>query len=167
MGLEVPADWFAETELIAQRCAEFEDDPAFGTWGLRAVCLRGAPPTMIGHVGFHSLPDARYLHPYWPHGIELAYTIYPQYRRMGHACEAVSGLIRWALRRASTLHSVLASIEVGNRGSRALAEKLGFVQVEQYADAETYERYLLYLLRRAAMPRVRVGRMRARSRKIL
>ena len=144
IGLSVPLDWLQECVLISERLADFRDHPAYAPWGLRAVALR-ASRTMIGHVGFHSLPNAEYLQPYWPHAIELAYTVYPRHRRRGYALEAVGALMRWASGRAS-IRRFLACIAADNRASQGLAEKLGFVMTRDYIDTESCQRNLVYIL---------------------
>jgi RimJ/RimL family protein N-acetyltransferase len=145
IGLDVPHDWLDEADLIAARLGEFREDPAYGMWGLRAVAI-AASRTMIGHVGFHSLPNPDYLHPYWPDAVELAYTVYPRYRRRGHGFEAVAALLHWAATMAPIRH-FLVSIAEDNAPSRALARKLGFVKAEEYVDDESRQVHLLYVLR--------------------
>jgi RimJ/RimL family protein N-acetyltransferase len=143
--LDVPLDWLEETDLMQMRLAEFREDPAYAGWGLHAVRIAGAGP-MIGHVGFHSLPDAEYLHPYWPDAVELSYATYPPYRRLGYAAEAVAALLRWAARRAR-IRRFLLTVSASNRASRGLAGKLGFVLTEQYPIGDgADEDQLLYVL---------------------
>jgi ribosomal-protein-alanine N-acetyltransferase len=155
IGLDVPGDWFDETDLIGARLTEFNDHPAYAKWGLRAVAIADSR-TMIGHVGFHSLPNPDYLHPYWPDAIELAYTVYPQHRRTGHGFEAVSGLMRWALGCAS-IRRFLVSIAAENAASRALAAKLGFVKAEEYVDYESNQRHLVFVLQGDELSRLAEG----------
>jgi RimJ/RimL family protein N-acetyltransferase len=145
IGFDVPRDWLDETSLIEARRGEFLEDPGYAIWGLRAVTI-AASRTMIGHVGFHSLPNPDYLHPYWPEAVELAYTVYPPYRRMGHAFEAVLGLLRWAAAMAP-IRQFLVSVAEDNAPSRGLAHKLGFVQAEEYIDDESRQIHRLYVLR--------------------
>ena len=159
IGLSVPCDWLDENALIEARLAEFRADPAYAIWGLRAIAI-AASRVMIGHVGFHSLPNPNYLHPYWPDAIELAYTVYPRYRRMGHAFEAVAALLHWAAGTASIRH-FLVSVAAENVASRGLARKLGFVKVEEYIDDESRQTHMLYALRRAG--RSPPGRSHSRS----
>src|SRR5688572_21001983 len=40
--LNVPPDWLKETDLMELRLAEFQDDPAYAAWGLRAVRIAGS-----------------------------------------------------------------------------------------------------------------------------
>jgi [ribosomal protein S5]-alanine N-acetyltransferase len=152
IGLCIPAEWLAQAQLIEARLVEFREDPAYAIWGLRAIALEESR-AMIGHVGYHSLPDPEYLKPYWPGGIELAYAVYPQHRRKGYALEAVAGLMRWALDRA-LIRRFLASVAAENLPSRSLAEKLGFVKVEEYLHDESGQRCVLYVLQGAAFSRL-------------
>jgi [ribosomal protein S5]-alanine N-acetyltransferase len=143
--LDVPSDWLEETDLMEMRLAEFREDPAYAAWGLHAVRVAGSG-NMIGHIGFHSLPDAEYLQPYWPDAVELAYTTYPHYRRLGYGSEAVTGLLRWATR-AARIRRFLLTVSASNLASRGLAEKLGFVRAERYRnDDGAGEDHLLYVL---------------------
>lgn len=151
LGLRVPDEWLAETDLIGVWLAEFRAHPAYRHWGLRAVGL-AASHDMIGHVGFHSLPDPDYLQPYWPYGVELAYTIYPPYRRRGYGFEATRGLLRWAAGTADLRRFVL-SVAGENIASRRLAEKLGFAKVSAHRDDEDSLEYL-YVLQGEAMARL-------------
>jgi RimJ/RimL family protein N-acetyltransferase len=156
LGLHIPSDWLQEVDLIKARLAELLDDPACAMWGLRAVAIN-ASRMMIGHVGFHSVPNPDYLQPYWPYAVELEYTIYARYRRMGHAREAVAGLMRWAARRAP-IRRFLVSVAAANLASRGLARKLGFVKTEEYFDDESCERYLVYVLQGKSLARLISGR---------
>jgi RimJ/RimL family protein N-acetyltransferase len=151
LGLHVPREWLAETDLIETWLAEFRADPTYCDWGLRAVGI-AASRVMIGHVGFHSPPNPDYLQPYWPHGIELGYTIYPRYRRCGYGFEATRGLLRWAAGSAD-LRRFLLSISGENTASRRLAEKLGFVRASAHRDDEHNLEYL-YVLQGEAMARL-------------
>jgi RimJ/RimL family protein N-acetyltransferase len=142
--LDVPSYWLQETELMQMRLTEFLDDPPYAAWGLHAIRIASSNQ-MIGHVGFHSLPDAEYLHPYWPDAVELAYTTYPPYRRQGYAAEAVTGLLRWAASSA-LIRRFLLTVSACNVASRRLAEKLGFRVVERYRNDECLGEDLLYVL---------------------
>jgi RimJ/RimL family protein N-acetyltransferase len=152
IGLRLSRSWLDETDLIEMRLAEFRDDPAYSSWGLRAIGLAGRR-VMIGHIGFHSLPNPDYLQPYWPDGVELAYTIYPRYRRCGYGYEATTGMLRWA---AHTAHvgRFLLSIAAENAASRALAEKLGFVKAIEYHDEQLNLEYVYVLDGKAMAKRV-------------
>jgi RimJ/RimL family protein N-acetyltransferase len=152
IGLHIPTEWFAAGDLIEARLAEFREDPEYAMWGLRAIALEESR-AMIGHLGFHSLPNPDYLLPYWPNAIELAYSVYSRYRGMGHAYEAVSGLVQWAAARAS-VHRFLVCIAASNLPSRRLAEKLGFVKTEEYFDDESDGTHFVYVLHRKALTRL-------------
>lgn len=151
IGLQVPDDWLGESELIQTQLVEFEEGAAYASWGVRAVGLT-ATRTMIGHVGFHSLPDPEYLQPYWPGGIELAYTVYPDHRRRGHGFEAVAALMYCALG-CARIRRFLASVAASNLASRALARKLGFVKTVEHVDDESRQMELLYVLEGDALQR--------------
>jgi RimJ/RimL family protein N-acetyltransferase len=152
LGLRIPREWGAEAELIEARLADFRADPAYSCWGLRVVGTM-ATRDMIGHVGFHSLPNPDYLQPYWPYGVELAYTIYPSHQRRGYGFEATRAMLQWAAATAY-IRRFLISVAGTNTASRCLAEKLGFLRVCTYEDDDFNVEYL-YVLQGDAMARLR------------
>ena len=153
IGLRLSRNWLDETDLIGMRLEEFRADPDYASWGLRAIGL-AARRVMIGHIGFHSLPNPDYLHPYWPDAVELAYAIYPRYRRCGYGYEATKAMLRWAAHTAYVRYFLL-SVAEENTASRGLAEKLGFVKALEYHDEQLSPKFV-YVLDGETLPR-RVG----------
>jgi [ribosomal protein S5]-alanine N-acetyltransferase len=151
IGLRVPGDWLGQSGLISLRLAEFRGNPPYAPWGLRAIGL-ASNATMIGHIGFHSLPDPDYLKVHWPNAIELAYTVYPGYRRRGFAYEAAVAMFQWAVARAQIRGFVL-SVSSRNVASRALAVKLGFSRVGEQPGEQGTREYV-YVLDGEAMAAV-------------
>lgn len=150
LGLRVPPAWEEERELMVFWRDAGRADPAFAPWAARAIGLR-ATAEMIGHIGFHTRPDAAYLRAFVPDGIEMGYTIYPAHRRQGYVTEAVRGLLGWAMAQHPLRH-VLVSISPANTASLALAQKLGFVRVGEHMD-EVDGLEHVYLLRGKALTR--------------
>lgn len=132
IGLRIPPAWFEEKELMATKLADCRSDAAYGRWSLRAIGLRSSG-AMVGHIGFHSRPDAEYLRPFAPDGIEFGYTVFPSHRRQGYAREAIRGLINWAMKEHPVRRFVV-SISPANVASATLAGKLGFVKVGEHLD---------------------------------
>jgi RimJ/RimL family protein N-acetyltransferase len=132
IGLRLPPAWFEEKELMAMRLADCRTDAAYARWSLRAIGLRSTG-VMVGHIGFHSCPDADYLRRFVPDGIEFGYTVFPEYRRQGYAREAIRGLINWAAKERHIRHFVV-SISPTNVASSTLAGKLGFVKAGEHLD---------------------------------
>lgn len=67
----------------------------------------------------------------------LAYLIFPEFRRLGLAAEAIRLSTSWALKNMP-VDAVVAIIDVENVASRATAERSGFV-LEGYAERWEYD----------------------------
>lgn len=143
LGLSVPEDWFEEANLARLRLGDLRADPAYQAWSLRALAER-ATSRMVGHIGFHTRPAPEYLSPWAPRGVELGYAVYPPFRRLGYAREAIRGMIRWA----HDTHGVpqfVVSIAPDNAPSMSLAIGLGFTLVGQHEDEIDGEEKVLLL----------------------
>jgi [ribosomal protein S5]-alanine N-acetyltransferase len=134
IDLIIPQDWLEAKWLMELRLAKLRGDPALEPWLLRAIGLRETR-TMVGYIGFHTLPGADYLKPYAPDGVEFGYTIFPAYRQMGFAREASEALMQWATREHGVKRFVL-SISPANEPSLRLARKFGFRKVGSVIDPE-------------------------------
>ena len=132
IGLAIPDDWFGETGLARLRLDDLRADPAYQEWSLRAIGERETR-RMVGHIGFHTRPGAEYLLAWAPAGVEVGFTVYPPFQRLGYAREAVTGLIRWAHRQRNVCRFVV-SIAPGNSPSMALARGLGFITAGSWQD---------------------------------
>ena len=116
------------------RLKQMRENPVLEPWLLRAVGSRETK-TMIGHVGFHTLPGPEYLDPYAPGSVEFGYSIFPDHRRKGHASEAVQALMDWATR-AHNVTRFIVSISPANEPSLRLAQRFGFSKVGSVTDEE-------------------------------
>lgn len=134
LGVTIPPDWFDFPSLMQLRLGQMQQTPAYRPWSLRAVVLR-EQKRMIGHIGFHSVPDPEYLRQLAPGGLEFGYTIFPAFRRKGYALEAATALMNWASRDERVVRFVL-SISPENVASLRLAQRLGFVQIGSQMDEE-------------------------------
>jgi len=134
IGLDIPPEWLEMQWLIELRLRQMLEDPALELWLLRAIGLREAK-TMIGHIGFHTLPGPEYLNAYAPGSVEFGYAIFPSYRRMGFASEAAHAMMEWATREHGITNFVL-SISPTNEPSLRLARKFGFHKVGSASDDE-------------------------------
>ena len=132
IGLALPPEWPEMKWLMELRLKQMRENPALELWVLRAIGLRETK-TMIGHIGFHTLPGADYLKPYAPDSVEFGYSIFPKYRRMGYASEAARALMDWATREHQVMHFIV-SISPTNEPSLRLAQKLGFRKVGTSTD---------------------------------
>ena len=88
---------------------------------------------MVGNIGFHTAPNAEYLRPYSPGGVEFGYTVEPPFRRQGYAREASLALMRWAHEEHNVTRFVV-SIRPDNIASQALAAGLGFARIGSHID---------------------------------
>jgi len=134
IGLIVPPDWLEAKWLMEMRLTKMHENPALEPWLLRAVGLRETR-TMIGFIGFHTLPGAGYLDAYAPGSAEFGYTVFPNYRKMGYASEAAEALMEWATREHNVRRFVV-SISPANEPSLRLARKFGFRKVGTVTDPE-------------------------------
>src|SRR5688572_24601598 len=132
LGARIESDWFAERELMQMRRGDLHDDPAARPWLLRAVVER-ATQQMVGHAGFHTPPNPRYLRELGLDGVEFGYTIYPPFRRRGYARETALGLMHWAHEQHG-IRSFIASVSPDNLPSVELIEQLGFRRVAAHVD---------------------------------
>ena len=132
IGVSIAPEWFAEQWLMKLRLDDVNRNPAYQPWSLRAVVLRERH-LIIGHIGFHSLPDPDYLAPIAPGGVEFGYTIYPEFRKNGYALEASQAMIHWAHQTQCVTRFVL-SISPNNVPSQRIAERLGFKIVGSQMD---------------------------------
>ncbi len=137
IGLAVPPAWFEETWLMQLRLDDLRYNAALQPWLLRAVGLRETS-TMIGHIGFHTAPDPEYLRELAPGGVEMGYTIFPEYRRHGYAREACAAMTNWA-QRAHAVRRFVLSISPDNTPSLRIAQHFGFQQIGSHMDDEDGE----------------------------
>lgn len=151
IGMKVDAEWLREKNLMALRLGDLQSDPEYAPWSLRAIG-DARTGTMVGHIGFYSRPNPRYLRPYVPDGVELGYAVYSPYRRRGYAGEAIKGLVRWAAAEHGVENFVMAT-EPENSAAIALAGKLGFEKAAEHVDPEDGLEYV-FVLRGAALERL-------------
>ena len=76
--------------VLLERLQELEHDPALQPWSLRAMGLR-SERTMVGHIGFHTAPNAPYLAEFVPDGVEFGYTVFAAHNYTGRLVRAASG----------------------------------------------------------------------------
>jgi ribosomal-protein-alanine N-acetyltransferase len=134
IGLTIPQDWLDAKWLMEMRLIKMRENPALEPWLLRAIGLRETK-TMIGFIGFHTLPGADYLNSYAPGSVEFGYTIFPDYRGKGYASEAAGALMDWATREHGVTRFVV-SISPTNEPSLRVAQKFGFRKVGSFNDPE-------------------------------
>jgi RimJ/RimL family protein N-acetyltransferase len=126
-GVELPAEFLADTWLWTLRLGQLIGEPACAPWLVRAVIVAEgeAAGTVVGHAGFHGPPDPRGM-------VEVGYRITPEHRRRGHARAALGELLAYA--RARGAKHARASISPDNAASLALAGSYGFTQIGEQVD---------------------------------
>jgi [ribosomal protein S5]-alanine N-acetyltransferase len=134
IGMKIPVTWYAEQWLMELRLGELRADPSLQPWLLRAMGLRSTGQ-MVGYAGFHTQPDPEYLRGLVPGGVELGYTVFPEFQRQGYARETSAALMRWAAREHNVTRFVL-SIRPDNTPSLRLAEFFGFKRIGTVVDPE-------------------------------
>ncbi len=132
LGCQLPDGLVDSTDVMALRLEQLEADPSLQSWLLRALVLREGR-VMVGHIGFHTAPDAEYLQPYAPGGVEFGFTVYPPFLRQGYAREASKALMHWAHQVHGVTRFVM-TIQPDNVASQALAAGLGFVRIGSHID---------------------------------
>lgn len=128
----VPPEWLENVELMRIRLAQLEAEPVLLPWLLRAI-VRREDGAMVGHIGFHTAPDPEYLREMAAGGVEIGYTVYPEYRRQGYASEAFAALMEWAQQEHGVGRFVL-SISPENEPSQRIARRFGFRKIGEQQD---------------------------------
>jgi ribosomal-protein-alanine N-acetyltransferase len=134
IGFNVPINWQIKKSTFERRRRQLREDPDFQPWSLRAI-VRREDEVMIGQIGFHTRPEPDYLKGYAPGGVEIGYSIIPEFQNMGYASESCRRLIAWAFHEHGTKLFVL-SISPHNEPSLQIAKKLGFEKVGSQFDEE-------------------------------
>ena len=132
LGFPLPDGLLDSMDVMALRLEQLEADPSLQPWLLRALVLRDSQ-VMVGHIGFHTAPDAEYLQPYAPGGVEFGFTVYPPFLRQGFAREASKALMGWAHKMHGVTRFVM-TIRPDNLPSQALAAGLGFMRIGSHID---------------------------------
>lgn len=133
LGRDVPEAWMDEDVVARIFLDKHTLFPDATLWLARAIVLRESG-AMIGHCGFHGPPGMEHLEPYMPGGVEMGYTVYPEFRGQGYATEAVRGLMAWGV--SQGVPGFVLSIAPRNAPSLALARRLGFERVGSHIDEE-------------------------------
>ena len=132
LGAAVPSDLIEEPDVLRHAEVRLVEDPEYLPWSARAIVLKETM-AMVGHVRFHTRPDADYLHPYVRQAVEYGYVVFATHRRRGYAEEALDGLMRWA-RLTHGIGRFVATIAPDNHPSTRLAAKLGFERIGEHVD---------------------------------
>ncbi len=129
--LIVPPAWIGESWVAQLRFDQWQKDPAYGPWSVRAIALKETGE-MIGYINCHGTPDPVFMEGKAPNGVEIGYMLFEPWRGQGHALEAITGFNRWA--KIHGVDSVVVSISPNNQASLALARKLTAEKIGSHID---------------------------------
>lgn len=132
LSATVPTDLMRELDVLRYAEQRLAEDIEYLPWSARAILLRKTMH-MVGHVRFHTRPDADYLHPFARQAVEYGYEVFASCRRQGYAEEALTGLMQWA-GRAHGIQRFIVTIAPDNVPSTRLAAKLGFERIGEHVD---------------------------------
>ena len=140
LGAELPLDWPGRYErFLRLRLEQMQRDPSVQRWLARAMVLRHPDSRMVGTIGFHDAPDER-------GGVEVGYSVQPEYRRRGYATEAVGALLEWAFAEQGIARFV-ASVRPDNEPSLRLIANFGFRRTGKQWDEEDGEELVFELVK--------------------
>ncbi|MFN0194487.1 MAG: GNAT family N-acetyltransferase [Aestuariivirga sp.] len=131
IGVKLHEDWFDEAWVSELRLKQWKDDPEYAPWSIRAIALKRTGE-IVGNINCHGNPES------FEHGgetglaIEMGYTIFPPWRRLGFAFEAITVLSTFASGRG--VRWVRLSIAPDNAASLALALRLGAFKTGSHID---------------------------------
>ena len=131
IGPYLPEDWFDEAWVSELRLNQWKQDPAYAPWSIRAIALK-ATGQIVGNMNCHHKPMDFIHEGKVSLAVEIGYTIFPPWRRMGLAHEAIRGFTGWA--RTRGVKRMILSISPANGPSLALAGKLGAERIGSQID---------------------------------
>jgi RimJ/RimL family protein N-acetyltransferase len=131
LQLNVPQDWLDQRWIAQLRFEQWQQDPAYGPWSVRAIGLKDTLD-MIGYINCHASPDPEYMEGKAPNGVEIGYMLFEPWRRQGYAHEAIAGFMKWA--KVHGVDSIVLSISPTNAASLSLARSFGAVQIGSHVD---------------------------------
>lgn len=131
IGHKLPEDWFEEAWVAEMRLKQWSDDPAYGPWSIRAIALKRTGE-VIGSINSHHKPMPFLLKGETSLALEVGYTIFAPWRRMGHAIEAIRGYGLWAA--YAGVEAFVLSISPENEPSLNLAARFGAIQIGSQID---------------------------------
>jgi ribosomal-protein-alanine N-acetyltransferase len=132
LGAAIPDELLARTTSLEYGQARLAEDPQYRPWSTRAMILPQSA-AMVGHIRFHSRPDAEDLRSYARGAVEFGYTVFTPYRRRGYATEAARAVLEWA-QAAFGVANFIATVAPDNQPSLRLIARLGFARVGTQLD---------------------------------
>ena len=131
IGTSLSGEWFENAMWAGLRLRQWQDDPHYAPWSIRAITLKDAG-TIVGSINCHDQPQ-----PFEHSGetglmIELGYAIFTPWRRQGIAAETFAAMADFA--RHANVRWVRLSVSPDNQASLALAKKMGANKIGSQID---------------------------------
>lgn len=131
LGARVPAEWPPPLNDEDSRqfwLACLRNDAANSDW-VAWYIVRDEAPTpriVIGNCGFKGAPSA-------DGGVEIGYSLFPEFQQHGYATEAVSALLKWAFAHRGVQY-VIAETLPDLHPSIAVLTRTGFTRVRESSE---------------------------------
>ena len=124
LGASVPDAWPPEMldDALAFFLQQIEAAPEQAHWITWYGLLDGeggGPPTLVASLGFFGPPQGG--------GVELGYSVLPDFQQQGYGVEAVGALTDWALAQPG-VERITANVAAGNVASVRLLRRLDFAE---------------------------------------
>jgi ribosomal-protein-alanine N-acetyltransferase len=130
-GRAMPDEWFDDAWVAEMRLKQWQEDPAFGPWSIRALIWKDTGD-IAGAINCHDRPRPMEHDGQSGLMVELGYDVYQDWRRRGIATEAIGAMVQFAA--GHSVRWIRLSISPGNKPSLALARKLGAYKIGTQID---------------------------------
>ena len=131
IGSSLTEEWFEASWVAGLRVRQWQDDPRYIPWSIRAMVLRDTG-IIVGSINCHDQPQA------FEHAgqtglmIELGYTIFTPWRRRGIASEAFAAMVGFA--KTAGVRWIRLSVSPENEASLVLTTKMGAKKIGSQID---------------------------------
>ena len=139
IAAEVPLSWPVEhydQDVLDATAKALQSKEGLEGWLVRYIVIREPRPILAGMVGL--MPPDR------AGGCMMGYSVLPEFRRRGHASEALAGVVRWAFDHPEVLR-ICGETYPDLTGSIRTMERNGF----RFAGPGSEERVIRYGLSRS------------------
>jgi ribosomal-protein-alanine N-acetyltransferase len=133
VSFTLPPEVDVPKRILNYRTKQIQRDSTLAQWLLRSM-VDIETNQMVGHIGFHTKPNPKYLADLGLDGIEFGFTVYSPFRRQGYATEAAKAIMKWG-HEEYQIERFILTISPDNLPSIGLADSLGFEKVSSHLDA--------------------------------
>ncbi|MEK6222099.1 MAG: GNAT family N-acetyltransferase [Chloroflexota bacterium] len=134
VSFTLPSEVNVPKQILNYRTKQIQRDSSLTQWLLRSM-VDIETNQMVGHIGFHTKPNPKYLADIDLDGIEFGFTVFTPFRRQGYATEAAKAIMKWGYDEHQIKRFIL-SISPDNLPSMATAKAMGFEKVSSHVDAK-------------------------------